>query len=106
MFEQEKISIKTKPVDAWSQEEINHFLTFLKRDVAQNLSHHIIAFLLEPEQLKQWGWVECPECKGVGGGILSIPQGDGAILEKWKCKCKDGKAKHPAFEFALSLGDK
>ena len=104
MFEQEKISIKTKPVDAWSQEEINHFLTFLKRDVAQNLSHHIIAFLLEPEQLKQWGWVECSECKGSHPSQHLVCEAGDKIA--FCPSCDHGRVKHPAFEFALSLGDK
>ncbi len=63
---------------------------------------NLVAFLLEPEQIEKWGWVECPECKGTGGiGVEFAPPLGARIII---CpKCKEGKIKHPALEYAEEL---
>jgi len=56
-----------------------------------NLSN-LVAFLIQHKE--EWGWVECPDCKGTGRSLTKRPDPYPFVCET--CHMKQGKIKHPA----------
>ena len=65
---------------------------------SQLVLSNFVKFLLEPEQVKEWGWIECPKCHGKGWYVSHLE------TIATDCHCSGGKSLHPTYSFAHKEG--